>query len=53
MMRGFYYDDKARKRNPVYSLAELRRKAERGVITEQEAKVLDAMVARVENKRED
>ena len=53
MMRGFYYKDKAKKRSPAYSLVALRRKAEQGTITEQEAEILDAMVARAENKRED
>lgn len=53
MMRGFYYEDKAKKRSPAYSLAVLKRKAEQGIITEQEAEILDAMIARVENKKED
>ena len=47
MMKGFYYDEKARKRPPVASLRDLKRKAELGTITEDEAERLDAMMLRV------
>lgn len=49
MMRGFYYDEKAKKRPKTMSLKDLQLKAERGTITEQEAEILDSMMARVGN----
>ena len=47
MMRGFYYDEKARKRPKTMSLKDLQLKAERGIITEEESKILDSMMVRV------
>ena len=53
MMKGVYYDEKARKRPPVTSLRDLKRKAELGTITEDEAERLDAMMLRVKGVMSD
>lgn len=52
MMKGFYYDEKARKRPPVASLKDLIRKAEMGTITEDEAARLDSMRQRINMQSE-
>ena len=50
-VKKFYHDEEAKKRPKAMSLRGLQRKAEQGIITESEARVLDSMMERINQTR--